>query len=203
MQSPSVDITNMNTTHDSAKAVDEYKQVVERATAKMFETANIMLDENESIEKVIILDRTPRCDSRRNDPCELKPKLAEYGNQLNKVELEKAKHRNKIVIGKHNFRCDDDIYGNVNDRFFDAIHMNGPNGSEGYTKSLINILRENLECQPGHVHFPVAERARTSQPGPEPSKKSATSSTPVSKPSNPSLYQYAVKTFNKFSTLLN
>ena len=60
-------------------------------------------DENEDIEKVIILDRTPRFDTKNADPFGLKAKLAEYGNKLNKVELEKARNKGKIVIGNHNF----------------------------------------------------------------------------------------------------
>ena len=60
------------------------------------------------IEKVIILDRTARFDTKRADPHGLKPKLAEYGNQRSKVELEKSKHKIKIEVGKHNFVCDDE-----------------------------------------------------------------------------------------------
>ena len=78
IQSPSVDITNMDTTNNSPEAIDGYKKVVKISTEKMFETASVIIEENDSIEKVIILDRTARFDSKREDPHGLKPTLAEY-----------------------------------------------------------------------------------------------------------------------------
>ena len=104
--------------------------------------------------------------------------------------------------------------------------MHGPKGSERYTKSLINILSENLKVQPGVVNFQPRGRSgtsrpnlhpsrrtgspknfqpggRSSQPGQNPSGNSTTTSTTTAKESNRSFYLYAVKTFNKFSTLLN
>ena len=92
MMQSSVDITNLNTSDTSNEAVESYKTVVEKSTSKMFETANTLIDENKSIDKVIIIDRTPRFDAKTVDPFGLKVKLAEYGNKLNKAELEKARH---------------------------------------------------------------------------------------------------------------
>ena len=209
MQSPSVDITNLNTADDSIVAVESYKKVVEKSRSKMFETANALIDENEDIEKVIILDRTPRFDTKNADPFGLKAKLAEYGNKLNKVELEKARNKEKIVIGNHNFRCNEDTYGNDNERHFDGIHMYGPRGSEGYTRSLISILSRNLNTQPEGVVFHATSgksRGKSTMKSTNPPSEVAKPSNPQSKaakPSNPSFYQYAVKTINRFSTLLN
>ena len=90
-----------------------------------------MIEDNESIQKVIILDRTPRFDTKSIDPFGLKAKLAEYGNKLNKVELKNARNKAKTVIGKHSCRCNEETYGNENDRYFDGIHMFGPIVSEG------------------------------------------------------------------------
>ena len=82
MQSPAVDITNLHTNDNSADAVINYKKVVENSTRKMFEVAETIIEENKSVEKVIILDRTPRFDTQTEDPFGLKPKLATFGNEL-------------------------------------------------------------------------------------------------------------------------
>ena len=201
MQSPSVDLTNLNTADNSIEAVESYKKVIEKATSTMFQTANTMIEENQSIEKVIILDRTPRIDTKTTDPFGLKAKLAEYGNKLNQVELENTTNKAKIMIGKHNFSCNEETFGNENDRKFDGIHMHGPRGSEGYTRSLISILSDNLNTQPEEVVFnPTIEKSKNrSKSTPKPTNPSSK----VARPANPSFYQYAVNTLNRFSTLLN
>ena len=198
----------------------------------MFETAQTIIEENETIEKVVILDRTPRFDGKVTDPFGLKNKLAEYGNRQNAFELEKSRS-SKIVIGKHSIICNEQTYGNPNNQDCDGFHMRGPKGSESYTKSVISILSQNLHLQPKLVNFQPSSipkrNKRQNEANFQPSSRQesnfppgATSfqpsgiqeskfsrnernvtSTPFSKSSNPSVFQFAVKTFNRFSTLLN
>ena len=45
----------MNTSNNSAEAIDGYRKIVEKSTENMFETASMIIEENDAIEKVIIL----------------------------------------------------------------------------------------------------------------------------------------------------
>ena len=107
---------------------------------------------------MIILDRTPRFDTQTEDPFGLKPKLATFGNELCREILKNNIHKDKIEVGIHKISCNADNYGYENDGHVDGIHMYGPRGSEGYTKSLMAILSEKLKIQPGGINFPPARR---------------------------------------------
>ena len=113
-------------------------------------------------------------------------------------------HKDQIEVGIHKISCNADNYGYENDGHVDGIHMYGPKGSEGYTKSLMAILSDKLNIQPGGINFPPARRIvkRKSNP-PAKTNLKENSSNPESRPNNPSLFHFAVKTFNRFSTLLN
>ena len=77
------------------------------------------------------MDCIPRLDHKSNDPYEMKPKLAEFNNNLNREHVAKSAFKDKIVIGTHIITKNDLNYGNVDNR--DGVHLYGRMGCESYT----------------------------------------------------------------------
>ena len=92
----------------------------------MFDTIEAIIKDNPTIEKIILMDRTPQFDALETDPNGLKPELALYGNNLNEEFRNKSALKDKIVIGKHTILCNYDTYGH-SDKFY-GIHMYGKHG---------------------------------------------------------------------------
>ena len=205
LQNPSVHITNLNTSDNSEKGMDYLKKVAKDSSDKIIKVAEDLLKENKSIRKVILLDCIPRLDHRSNDPYEMRPKLAEINNNLNREQVAKSAFKDKIAIGTHNIATNEINYGNVNNR--DGVHMHGRRGCESYTKSIIDILSKQM---PG-IKAPKHQNDTSSFPPRAPTTAQPMSSTGTSQttpsPSTmmspgPSVLKYAVKTFNRFSTFL-
>ena len=113
---------------------------------------------------------------------------------------------------------------------FDGIHMNGPMGTSGYTLSILNIVSDIIPVTKPLHHIPPKTRqinpvqsvqsgqtserrnqqtSRTQGEQQESSAPAASTSCPSTAPattttsSAPTVFQYAVKTFNRFSNFLS
>ena len=63
----------------------------------MFDTIEAIIKDNPTIEKVILLDRSPRFDALETDPNGLKPELALYGNTLNEEFIAESTFKDKRI----------------------------------------------------------------------------------------------------------
>ena len=204
--------------------------MVEKAAEKVIAVSNRIISENPSVEKVVILDYIPRYDANENDPHGLKAKLANYSNSVIKDIVKSSPSNAKIMIGHHSFSCNADTYGNPMETRFDGIHMNGPMGTSGYTLSILNIISDIIPVTKPLHHIPPKTRqinpvqsvqsgqtserrnqqtSRTQGEQQESSAPAASTSCPSTAPattttsSAPTVFQYAVKTFNRFSNFLS
>ena len=181
----------------------------------MINVAENLLIENKSIEKVFLMDCIPRFDPIMSDPHGLKPKMAKFSNNLNRELVNKSTLKNKIVADAHNIDGDEASYGNTKNFYFDGIHLRGYKGCDVYTKSIINILSKNMtvyqaprEIPQRRRHPKPVQRIKGSVDSSSSSLPASTSVTPpTARPSSltpsASAYQYAVKTFNRFSNFLH
>ena len=117
------------------------------------------------------------------------------------------------MAGAHALAGNELNYGNPDNTPFDGIHMYGRMGCEAYTKSITNTLSNLMSIQhvPQDIHPRMAaNRKQASTPAPkgftQASPPSATGPSPCPPSStrtpSSSVFQYAVKTFNRFSTFL-
>ena len=94
LQSGSVDITNINTQNDVLLNTESNKQAVTTSTENIFKVAELAAAHSE---KVILLDRVPRCDKADTDPCRMKNALSTYGNNQYDGLLENSMYKDKIL----------------------------------------------------------------------------------------------------------
>ena len=231
LQSPSVHITNLNTQEIDEVSINLYKNVVEKAAEKVIAVSKRLITENPTVEKVIILDCIPRYDKNENDPHGMKAKLANYSNSVVKDIVKSSPSNSKIMIGHHSFNCNADTYGNPSVTRFDGIHMNGHMGTSEFTLSILNIISDIIPVtKPLHYIPPKMKqtnpvqsagswqtsgrKCRQTSPTQEKQQKSSapvsntscsTTAPPVTTTSSstPTVLQYAVKTFNRFSNFLS
>ena len=71
------------------------------ASRNMISAARNIILGNPGIKKVLILDRTPRFDTKEADPTNLKHKLSEYGNKIFRDKLDKSDVKIQILIAAH------------------------------------------------------------------------------------------------------
>ena len=130
----------------------------------------------------------------------------------------------KIMIGSHTVSSNVDTFRHPDDPQYDGIHMYGPLGTSGYTMSILDILSCVFKIT--KPHHPLPPKFRSVYPSqasrktheassaqkkqytsPHVSSRSPPTKSPVSDvPTNhstPSVFQYAVKTFNRFSHFLS
>ena len=141
LQGFSTDITNLDTS--AASNSELFRQEVTITALNLLTAAKTILMRNSNIKKVLILEATPRFDLKTCDPLGLKKKLSEYGNMILKQELDKSEMKDKIFVAPHSLpkHFQENIYGHPLNPRFDGIHLNGPDGSNHYTRSLCNILQ--------------------------------------------------------------
>ena len=220
LQSPSVHITNLDTSDGSEEGIKKMKEVAKESTETMVKVAEDMIKSNKSIKKVILLDCIPRLDQRNNDPHALKPEMAKFSNNLNRECIAKSTLKNKMIAGAHTIVTNDLNYGKLDTKAFDGVHMHGVEGNAMFTKSILNILGNHMAT----FHIPrvttPSMNKRSSPAGSpsmappmaatRPSTRSPTTAPPMAatRPSTtspttgPSVVQFAVKTFNRFSAFL-
>ena len=187
LQGSSTDITNLHTSSPNHN-LEFLKQEVTIASKNMITAARNILLTNPGIQKVIILDRTPRFDVATADPFHLKSNLSEYGNRVFREELANSDVKNKVFIASHTLpqQFQQNLYGHPEQYNFDGIHFNGSDGANHYTRSLCNILQSffsSFSREPHNHTIPIIPAptadGRTVLPEVDPS---ATSSLPSAPP---------------------
>ena len=96
------------------------------------------LEDNETLEKVIVVELPPRADSKKL------AELTKHSNSTLKGRVDKSKFKNQITIATlkalYN-HPDKDIFGSSTATWSDGIHLRGRLGSELYTESILTALR--------------------------------------------------------------
>ena len=163
IQSGSVDITNLKTKDRPAEYSSYFKQEVVFAARNLFSVAVAALESQPSLQKIVIMNQTPRFDESVTDPMALKPALAQlFNNTLAESWLDYPKKEN-IVIGIHNLECSGGVkearYRNLKYNRYDGVHLYGPSGRKAYTISVLDILKTaglcdaNQQIQSGQEYF--------------------------------------------------
>ena len=97
---PTVDITNLDTTRTKAGDSVEYlKQQVVVSCQNMFNTAQNALIKYPKLKTVTIMEHPPRFDNVDKDQSFLKPKLANYANDVFRQLWSSSSLKHKIVLG--------------------------------------------------------------------------------------------------------
>ena len=124
-----------------------FEQEVFVSSQNMISGAELLLQSNSSIETVVILERTPRFDSKSLDPACIKPELSTYANQVLRDQVKMSNFRDKILIGAHCLPTElcHNIYGDPTKQGYDGVHLYGPDGGNFYTRSVCNVLQTVLE----------------------------------------------------------
>ena len=161
LQGSTTDITNLDTSAGLTGNIEFYKQEVLIASQNMISAARNIILRNPSVEKVLILDRTPRFDPPSTDPSSLKPKLSLYANQMLRGLLENCDVKDSIVICSHSLpeNFQQNLYGNPDSHGFDGTHLAGVDGKNHYTRSLCNILQKYLNKDSRELHNHTIPRA--------------------------------------------
>lgn len=107
----------------------------------MIAVAENALKTHPCLEKVILLEHTPRFDLFEADPTGLKQKLAGFANTTLNNLITNSSMNKKITLGKHSMYPDAD-HG-LSGRY-DGEHMFGNQGKEEFTRSFLQIMRDAL-----------------------------------------------------------
>ena len=106
MQSPSVDITNLNT---ATLKAPEYTKYFEQQTVisaqNFFKVVESALKIHQNLNKVIVLKLIPRYDPPSVDPLGLKSVLSKMFNGKIEELWRGSSFRSKIFVGSHNIEC--------------------------------------------------------------------------------------------------
>ena len=106
MQSPSVDITNLNT---ATLKAPEYTKYFEQQTVisahNFFKVVESALKIHQNLNKVIVLKLIPRYDPPSVDPLGLKSILSKMFNGKIEELWRGSSFRSKIFVGSHNIEC--------------------------------------------------------------------------------------------------
>ena len=178
----------------------------------MVSAATTIIKNNPGIEKVILLDRTPRFDLKSADPSGLKSRLSIYGNNVFRDELAKTDFKDKIFIAAHSLPSEpySTVYGDPSVWGFDGIHLYGKDGRKFYTNSLCGILQQVFSRSSRSFHNHLRPISPQNSPkhvsvifkAPSSSSHSCSPSDPSSS-SNDIQHQYSVPVSNMFSNLGN
>ena len=149
LSAPTVDISNMDTsklrTNDN---IEVYKQKAISSCQNMFAVAQAALTRHPQLNKVVILEHSPRHDTNAVDPIGLKPKLAKYANSSFAELWHSSALKDRIMIGKHNLECSgDQLEARYRDDWsgrYDGVHLYGTQGKDAYSSSLCQIIRAAL-----------------------------------------------------------
>ena len=215
LQSSSTDITNLNTN----LPLEYLKQEVAISSKNMITAAQNILEKYPTIKKVLILERTPRFDTKNDDPLHLKPELSVFANDVLGEEINISGIKDRVFLDTHSLPniLQDNLYGH-RDRFgYDGIHLRGPDGRNHYTRSLCNILQPFLgEYSREYHNHSIPSTISRPYPSPLHSNPPPSTSSGSSKHSSvvidmeppyldqePLLSSYTIPTYNRFSYLGN
>ena len=149
LNAPTADITNLDTSnHTQNHDTSILQQKVLSSCENIFRVASSAIENNSDLKKVVIMEHTPRYDTKELDPVGIKPVLANYANNvLNQFVLD-SNLKHKISMGRHSLEVSDashdDIFKNVEDGKYDGVHHYGRLGRKLISRSLMNILRKNV-----------------------------------------------------------
>ena len=114
------------------------KEKVYQSSEKIIRLASECLDRHPSLQKVVIVKRPPRYDSRIN------AYLSEFANDVLDDLWLRMGSPHKIVIGKQELECEGELrfqrFGNPNFANYDGIHMRGKLALQHMTMTYINML---------------------------------------------------------------
>ena len=116
----------------------------------LFSSAHNSLQKHPNIQKVIIMEHSPRFDEKDLDPIGLKPALVNYANSIfNQLWLD-SPFKNKISIGKHSLntsssgREHNESYKNTKNGKYDGVHFFGIFGRNKLSGSVQNIFKNSF-----------------------------------------------------------
>ena len=150
LQGGTSEITNLDINNDTLNNLNELKDIVKTSSEKLYNLAEKSIEQNDSLQKIIILKRMFRCDIEMNGQKQMLQKLSEYGNRvLEDTWLSRGCPDNIAIVGQ-GLECEGtlktDRFGSLSNGNFDGIHMNGKLGVQHYTGSLINILLDHIDA---------------------------------------------------------
>ena len=130
LSAPTVDISNLDTSKLTPNDNTElFKQSVVISCKNIFTTARNALRNHPKLEKVVILEHAPRFDRADVDPQGMKPQLAKFANSTFDQLWFESPLKDKIIIGKHNLDCPDDLflsrYRDDLTHRYDGVHIRG------------------------------------------------------------------------------
>ena len=134
---PGNDISNL-TKLDKAKQ----KIMAEKTAINMLKVAERALEENPTLEKLVLMEYPPRADS------EPLAKLSGLSNQVLRDSVDRSRFRAQIVVGSManlNYANKDEMidrFGPTNSHpRFDGVHLRGSKGAHLYTESIMAAVR--------------------------------------------------------------
>ena len=134
---PGNDISNL-TKLDKA----EQNRMAEKSAVNMLKVAERALEENPTLEKLVLMEYPPRADS------EHLAKLSGLSNQALRESVDRSRFRAQIVVGSManlNYANKDEMidrFGPTNSHpRFDGVHLRGSKGAHLYTESIMAAVR--------------------------------------------------------------
>ena len=105
LQSPSVDITNLNTSVNPSKYIKYFEQQTVISAKNFFSVVENALQIQPKLNKVIVLKLIPRYDPPSIDPLGLKSDLSKMFNEKLEELCKNSTFKSKIFVGSHNIDC--------------------------------------------------------------------------------------------------
>ena len=147
MAAPTTDITNLDTSYlKQTDRTEDFQFKAKKSSQNMFRIAEESLEQNPSLQNVIIMEHHPRFDLPSSDPTSLKPTLAKLANaELQQLWLNSSQ-KERIFIGQHSLVTSGsgrqylNRYRNMKTGQYDGIHLYGSTGVRDYTNSVKSIL---------------------------------------------------------------
>ena len=142
------EVSNLDISGNAVVKIEALKEEIKVSSEKLFNIADKSLEENKSLENVIISKRIFRCDTLKTDPTQIKSKLSDFGNRvLDDLWLTKGCPKN-IKIVEQTLECQGALrvsrYGLPSAQGYDGGHMPGKLAIQHYTASIINVLLDAL-----------------------------------------------------------
>ena len=148
LQGGTNEVSNLDISGNAGERIETLKEEIKVSSEKLFCIAEKSLEENKSLDNVLIFKRIFRCDTLKNDPTQIRSKLSDFGNRvLDDLWLTKGCPKN-IKIVEQSLKCQGDLrvsrFGFPSAQGYDGVHMRGKLAVQHYTGSLINVVLDAL-----------------------------------------------------------
>ena len=148
LQGGTNEVSNLDISGNAGERIETLKEEIKVSSEKLFCIAEKSLEENKSLDNVLIFKRIFRCDTLKNDPTQIRSKLSDFGNRvLDDLWLTKGCPKN-IKIVEQPLKCQGDLrvsrFGFPSAQGYDGVHMRGKLAVQHYTGSLINVVLDAL-----------------------------------------------------------